>query len=61
MTVDKPQPVVFFEFLKGMVTGKTPEFGKVKEISMRKKASRSGARASRRRAPVRKRSSGAKR
>jgi general stress protein 26 len=61
MTVDKPQPVVFFEFLKGMVTGKTPEFGKVKEISMRKKASRSGASASRRRAPQGKRRAGTQR
>jgi general stress protein 26 len=61
MTVDKPQPVVFFEFLKGMVTGKAPEFGEVKKISMRKKASRTGAGASRRSTSPRKRSAGTKR
>ena len=61
MTVDKPQPVVFFEFLKGMVTGKAPEFGEVKKISMRKKASRTGASAARRKTRPRKRSAGTKR
>lgn len=60
MTVDKPQPVVFFEFLKGMVTGKAPEFGEVKEISIRK-APRRVAGGSRRSTPRRKRSTGTKR
>lgn len=55
MTVDKPQPVVFFEFLKGMVTGKTPDFGEVKEISMPKRGSRLPTRVSRRDASPRKR------
>lgn len=60
MTVDKPQPVVFFEFLKGMVTGKAPDFGEVKEVSILR-GSRGGASASRRRTPPRKGSAGTKR
>ena len=61
MAVDKPQPVVFFEFLKGMVTGKTPDFGEVKEISMRKRGSRTATGASRRSATPRKRIPGTRR
>jgi general stress protein 26 len=30
LTVDKPQPVVLFELLKGMVTGKRPRLGKTR-------------------------------
>ncbi|HXI13550.1 MAG TPA: pyridoxamine 5'-phosphate oxidase family protein [Thermoanaerobaculia bacterium] len=33
MEVNKPQPVVLFEVLTSMVTGKTPNIGDVKEIS----------------------------
>jgi general stress protein 26 len=33
MTVDKPQPVVLFDLLKGMVTGKAPEIGEVHTVS----------------------------
>jgi hypothetical protein len=33
MTVDKPQPVVLFEVLKGMVTGKAPDIGEVHKVS----------------------------
>jgi general stress protein 26 len=57
MTVDKPQPVVFFEFLKGMVTGKAADFGEVKRVSLRGGASRSRAKTSRR-SSGRKRSGG---
>ena len=32
LSVDKPQPVVLFEVLKGMVTGKAPDIGEVKEV-----------------------------
>ena len=35
MTVNKPQAVVLFELVKGMVTGKAPEIGEVKEVAMR--------------------------
>jgi general stress protein 26 len=60
MTVDKPQALVFFEFVKGMMTGKAPDFGEVKKVSMRKRPSRSGARAARPSASRRKRSAGTK-
>ena len=33
LSVDKPQPVVLFELLKGMVTGKKPDIGKEREVS----------------------------
>ena len=33
MTVDKPQPVVLFEIVKGMVTGDFPDIGEVHEVS----------------------------
>ena len=36
MTVDKPQPVVLFEVVKGMVTGKMPRMGDVKSVAMRR-------------------------
>jgi general stress protein 26 len=32
MTVDKPQPVVLFEIVRGMVTGKMPKMGEVKTL-----------------------------
>jgi hypothetical protein len=35
MTVNKPQAVVLFELVKGMVTGKAPEIGEVKEVAIR--------------------------
>lgn len=35
MTVDKPQPLVLFELVKGMVTGKAPDVGHVKEVPIR--------------------------
>ncbi|HEX4439565.1 MAG TPA: pyridoxamine 5'-phosphate oxidase family protein [Thermoanaerobaculia bacterium] len=41
MTVNKPQPLVLFEVVKGMVTGKTPQIGEVKEVAMRNR--RTGA------------------
>ena len=33
MTVDKPQVVVLFELVKGMVTGKAPDIGEMHEVS----------------------------
>jgi general stress protein 26 len=33
MTVDKPQPVVLFEIVKGMVTGDAPDIGEMHEVS----------------------------
>jgi general stress protein 26 len=33
MTVDKPQPVVLFEIVKGMVTGGSPDIGEMHEVS----------------------------
>lgn len=33
LSVDKPQPVVLFELLKGAVTGKKPDVGKEREVS----------------------------
>ena len=33
MEVDKPQPVVLFELVKGMITGKAPELGKTRRIT----------------------------
>jgi general stress protein 26 len=33
MTVDKPQAVVLFEIVKGMVTGDAPDIGEVHEVS----------------------------
>ena len=33
LSVDEPQPVVLFELLKGMVTGKRPDIGTEREIS----------------------------
>jgi general stress protein 26 len=32
LSVDKPQPVVVFEILKGMVTGSRPDIGEVREV-----------------------------
>jgi general stress protein 26 len=32
LSVDKPQPVVVFEILKGMVTGSKPDIGEVREV-----------------------------
>ena len=42
MTVDKPQPVVLFEVLKGLVTGTRPDVGQVKEVSGRRSRSAAG-------------------
>jgi general stress protein 26 len=33
MTVDKPQAVVLFQLVKGMVTGKAPSIGEMQEVS----------------------------
>jgi len=33
LKVDKPRPVQAFEFVKGLVTGSTPDLGEVKELS----------------------------
>lgn len=33
LSVDKPQPIVLFEVLKGMVTGSKPDIGEVRELS----------------------------
>ena len=35
MTVNKPQPLVLFEVVKGIVTGKAPDVGEVKEVPIR--------------------------
>ena len=35
MTVNKPQPLVLFELVKGMVTGKPPDVGQVKQVPLR--------------------------
>jgi general stress protein 26 len=35
MTADKPQPLVLFEIVKGMVTRKMPKLGDVKELALR--------------------------
>jgi len=35
MTVNKPQPLVLFELVKGMVTGKAPDIGQVKQVPLR--------------------------
>lgn len=32
LSVDKPQPLVVFEILKGMVTGSRPDIGEVREV-----------------------------
>jgi general stress protein 26 len=40
LSVEKPQPVVLFELLKGTITGKKPDLGKIRQVSgtaMRKK------------------------
>ena len=33
LKVDKPKPVVFFEVVKGMVTGDTPDVGETKRVA----------------------------
>ena len=33
MTVEKPQPVVLFEIVKGMATGDAPDIGEMHEVS----------------------------
>jgi general stress protein 26 len=38
LAVDKPQPILLFEFVKGMVTGRTPDWGKVKRVAMGRKS-----------------------
>jgi general stress protein 26 len=35
MTVNKPQPLILFELVKGMVTGKAPDVGQVKQVPLR--------------------------
>ena len=32
LKVDKPKPIVFYEVVKGMVTGSTPDIGEVKKV-----------------------------
>jgi general stress protein 26 len=39
MSLDKPQPLVLFEILKGMVTGEAAEMGTVKRVQVRRRAS----------------------
>ena len=34
MTVDKPRPVVLFEYLKGLVTGERPDVGEVEKVEL---------------------------
>jgi general stress protein 26 len=36
MTLDKPQPVVLFEWVRAMVTGRAASMGEVKRITMRR-------------------------
>jgi general stress protein 26 len=33
LKVDKPKPVVFYEVVKGMITGDTPDVGEVRKLS----------------------------
>jgi general stress protein 26 len=33
LSIDKPQAVVFLEFLKGMITGQAPDLGEVQRVS----------------------------
>lgn len=33
MEVNKPQPVVLFEIARGIITGKTPDIGKIREVT----------------------------
>jgi general stress protein 26 len=35
MTVNKPKPLVLFELAKGMLTGKAPDVGEVKEVPIK--------------------------
>jgi hypothetical protein len=35
LKVDKPRPVVFFEVVRGMVTGQTPDLGEVQQLDER--------------------------
>ncbi len=35
LEINKPQPVVLFELVKGMVTGKPPRLGEVERIEAR--------------------------
>ena len=37
MTVDKPQPLVLLEIVKSKMTGKTPEMGQVRNVSLRRR------------------------
>lgn len=59
MTVDKPAPLVLFELVKGLLTGKDPDIGDVKKVGSREftgRSRRSTARkASTARRPVRRR------
>jgi general stress protein 26 len=34
LKIDKPKPVVLFEVVRGMVTGKTPNLGEVKQVDL---------------------------
>lgn len=34
LKIDKPKPVVLFEVARGMVTGKTPDLGEVKQVDL---------------------------
>lgn len=53
MTVNKPQPLVLFEVVKGMVTGEAPDVGEVKEVPLR---NRRTGRVAARRVPTERRS-----
>jgi general stress protein 26 len=44
MEVNKPQPVIFFEFVKGLVTGKPAEIGKTQSITRAETKKRTGKR-----------------
>lgn len=53
LNVDKPQPVVLFEVLKGMVTGKTPRLGRTRRARASDFRTRSRQRKPRRKKPSR--------
>jgi general stress protein 26 len=57
LSIDKPQPVVLFELLKGTVTGKKPDIGRVRKLSSaslhRKRAARKGTAPKGKRPPAR--------
>lgn len=46
MEVDKPQPVVLFELVKGLVTGKAPEIGETHDVTQAEAHAAAGLRES---------------